>query len=103
MRRVNIIGNKILTWTANLLYRTSISDLCTGYWGFRAEVISELTLLADGFQLEAEIFTQLYKKGYQIAEIPISYRCREGKAKLSGLKDGFRIMGMLIKKRFSAP
>jgi hypothetical protein len=103
MRRMNVIGNTILTWTANLLYRTRISDLCTGYWGLRVEVVKDLTLLADGFQLEAEIFTQLCRKGYPIAEIPIRYRCREGKAKLSGLKDGFRIMWMLVKRRFLVP
>ena len=103
MRRMNIIGNIILTRVANLLYRTKISDLCTGYWGLRVEVVKDLTLLADGFQLEAEIFTQLCKKGYPIAEIPIPYRCREGKAKLSGLKDGFRILWMLIKRRFLVP
>ena len=100
MRRVNVIGNVILTWTANLLYRTRISDLCTGYWGLRANVVKELTLLADGFQLEAEIFTQLCKRGYPISEIPIRYRCREGKAKLSGLKDGYRILWMLVKRKF---
>ncbi len=103
MRQINVIGNRILTWTANRLYDTSISDLCTGYWGLRADVVRELTLLADGFQLEAEIFTQLCKKKHPIAEIPIRYRCREGKAKLSGFKDGFRIMWMLLKRRFLAP
>ncbi len=100
MRRLNVIGNIILTRVANLLYRTSISDLCTGYWGMRAEVIPDLNLLADGFQLEAELFTRLSRKGYPIAEVPTYYRCREGKAKLSGLKDGIKILWMLIKRRF---
>jgi glycosyltransferase involved in cell wall biosynthesis len=100
MRWFNIVGNMMLTRVANLLYRTRISDLCTGYWGMRAEVIPELTLLADGFQLEAELFAELSKKGYPIAEVPTDYRCREGKAKLSGLKDGIKILWMLIKRRF---
>jgi dolichol-phosphate mannosyltransferase len=103
MRWLNVLGNSILTWVANTLYRTRISDLCTGYWGMRAEVIPDLNLLADGFQLEAEIYTQLSKKGYSIAEVPTYYRCREGKAKLSGVKDGFKIFWMLISRRFSSP
>jgi glycosyltransferase involved in cell wall biosynthesis len=103
MRRLNVIGNSMLTWIANILYRTRISDLCTGYWGMRAEVIPELKLLSDGFQLEAEIYTQLSKKGYSIAEVPTYYRCREGKAKLSGLKDGFKIFWLLLSRRFSSP
>jgi dolichol-phosphate mannosyltransferase len=100
MRRLNVIGNVLLTLIANVLYRTRISDLCTGYWGMRGEVFAELKLFAEGFQLEAEMYTQLAKKGYPIAEVPIYYRCREGKAKLSGLKDGIKIGWMLISRRF---
>ena len=100
LKKLNIVGNKLLTWMANSLYRSNISDLCTGFWGMRGEIIPNLELMADGFQLEAELFTQMSKKGYEIAELPTFYRCREGKAKLSGLKDGFKIGWMLIKKRF---
>lgn len=99
IRRLNLIGNYLLTWLANILYQTKISDLCTGYWGFRREVIQNISLMADGFQLEAEILARLARKGYAIAEIPICYRRREGKAKLSGLKDGFRIGWMLLARR----
>lgn len=100
MRPMNLIGNFLLTRIANILYRARISDLCTGYWGIRGEVIPKIDLKANGFQLEAELFTQLVRKGYSIAEVPIHYRRREGKAKLSGLKDGIKIGWMLLIRRF---
>jgi len=100
MKQLNLIGNFLLSLMASVLYRTRISDLCTGYWGMRGEVIPGLRLLADGFQLEAELFTQLAKKGYRIAEVPVYYRRREGKTKLSNLKDGIKIGWMLIARRF---
>jgi len=99
--RLNVTGNHLLTLIANILYRTKISDLCTGYWGLRQEVAQNLKLAADGFQLEAELFTQLSKKGYLIAEVPICYRRREGKAKLSSLRDGLKIAWMLLRGRFN--
>ena len=102
MRRFNTIGNYLLTGLANILYFTWISDLCTGYWGFRGEVIRSINLTSSGFQLEAELLTQLRKKGYKIGEIPVEYRCREGKAKLSGLKDGLGIARLLIVRRFQS-
>jgi dolichol-phosphate mannosyltransferase len=101
MRRFNTIGNFFLTGLANVLYLTRISDLCTGYWGFRGDVIRNLRLTSDGFQFEAELLIQLRKKGYKIAELPVNYRNREGKAKLSGLKDGIAIARFLLIKRFS--
>ena len=100
IRRLNIVGNLMLTLLANVLYRTRISDLCTGYWGMRGEVIPNLNLQAEGFQLEAELFTQLAKKGYRIAEVPIHYRRRQTKAKLNRIKDGIKIGWTLIVRRF---
>ncbi len=100
LRTVNFIGNHLLTLIANILYGTRISDLCTGFWGFRREVIQNLNLTSDGFQLEAELLIQVAKKGYKIGEVPILYRCRAGKAKLSGLKDGFKIGKFLFDKKF---
>jgi hypothetical protein len=102
MRRLNWVGNYLLTLMANVLYFSWISDLCTGYWGFRGDVVKNLNLTTDGFQLEAELLIQLRKKGYDIAEVPIYYRCREGKAKLSGMKDGLRIGRFLISRRFQS-
>ena len=100
LRKVNFIGNHLLTLIANVLYGTRISDLCTGYWGFRKEVIENLNLTTNGFQLEAELLIQVAKRGYKIGEVPILYRCRSGKAKLSGLKDGIRIGRFLFAKKF---
>ena len=100
MSRLNVIGNHLLTLMANILYGTKLSDLCTGYWGLRGEVINNLKLLADGFDFEAELFSQIAKKGYQIGEIPIYYRRRQTPAKLRSLRDGLKIGWALISRRF---
>ena len=100
MGRLNLVGNHLLVLMANILYRTRISDLCTGYWGFNAKVIDDLKLDAVGFELEANMFVEIAKKGYRIAEVPIFYRRRPTQAKLGSLKDGLRIGRTLIKKRF---
>ena len=100
MSRLNLVGNHLLAFLANVLYGSRISDLCTGYWGFSREVIEGLELDAIGFELEANMFSEIAKKGYRIAEVPILYRRRSSPAKLSSLKDGLRIARTLIRKRF---
>jgi len=100
IRPLNLVGNLLLTFLANILYRAGISDVCTGYWGMRGEVIPSLNLAADGFQFEAELFTELAKQGYRIAEVPIYYRRREARTKLNRIKDGSKIGWMLISRRF---
>jgi dolichol-phosphate hexosyltransferase len=98
--RMNIIGNHLLTSMAAVLYFHRISDLCTGYWGFRGEVLSQLRLSAGGFELEADLFTQVVKKGYRLGEVPIYYRRRGTPTKLNSIRSGFRIAWKLLANRF---
>ncbi len=100
MRRLNLIGNYLLAMTANVLYITSISDLCTGFWGFRGEVIRTLRLDAIGFDLEANMFIEVARRRYRIGEVPIRYRRRETDSKLGSMQAGYRIGKMLLRKRF---
>ena len=97
----NLIGNMILTLLARVLYRVKISDICTGFWGIRGEIVPKLNLSTNGFQFESELFAELVKNGYRIAEVPIYYRRREGETKLIRIVDGFKIAFTLIAKRLS--
>lgn len=101
MSRLNFIGNYLLSLLATVLYQRRVSDVCTGYWGFRAEVVKDLDLKAAGFELEAELFSQLARRGYSVTELPIYYRRRANAPKLSSLKDGLKIGWALITRRFA--
>ena len=98
--RLNILGNRLLTWMACALYGIKTSDLCTGYWGFRGEALSQLQLSAQGFNLEAELFSEVARKGLRLGELPIHYRRRPTPTKLRSLRDGARILCTLLRKRF---
>ena len=103
MSYLNRVGNYLLTWVARVLYWRKVSDLCTGYWGLRGEIIPKLQLLADGFNFEAELFADITRKGYKIVEIPIHYRRRRTPPKLNSLRDGIKIAWTLVTRRFRSP
>ena len=103
MSFLNLVGNHLLTLMANILYSTKISDLCTGYWGWKGDIITSLPLVSDGFTIEAELFINLARKGYKIAEIPIYYRRRFTPPKLKALRDGIKIGWSLITRRLRRP
>jgi len=100
MSTLNLVGNRLLALMANVLYGTRISDPCTGCWGFKYEVIRGLELGAVGFEIEADMLTEIARNGCKITEIPIYYRRRATPAKLKSLRDGFKIGRMLLRKRF---
>lgn len=98
--RFNVIGNRLLTILARALFGTPTTDLCTGFWGFRGTVPPSLNLTARGFNIEAEMYAEVVRRGYRYGEVPITYRRRPTPTKLRAVRDGWRIARMLLKKRF---
>ena len=99
MTKLNIIGNTLLSLLARALFGAHISDVCTGFWGYRNDAIRRLELTARGFEIEADMFTECVRKGLRIAEIPITYRARKDQPKLSSLRDGVKIGLFLCRRR----
>ncbi|MCK9615223.1 MAG: hypothetical protein M0R48_06940 [Candidatus Omnitrophica bacterium] len=78
--------NKFLTVLTNILFGSRLTDMETCYKMIKTDIFRNLELQSNRFEIEAEITTKLLKKGYNIVEVPVSYRgCsyREGK-KLHG-------------------
>lgn len=99
---LNMIGNKFITLTANILYNTILTDVETCYKAFRRELIQGIPLRSKGFDFEAEITAKVLKRGHRIWEVPISYNGREydeGK-KIQPFKDGPIAIWCLIKYKF---
>jgi len=89
--KLNLIGNKILNFAFRILYGVELHDILTGYRALKKEVYKSVKIEKRGFEVEAELTVESLAKGFKIFEIPITYKKRVGKTKLSPLKDGLRI------------
>ncbi|MGZ7192982.1 MAG: hypothetical protein ACXVIZ_03580, partial [Halobacteriota archaeon] len=83
------------------LFKKRITDLCTGYWGYRRHVIDSMTLIARGFEIEADMFVECARLGFSIGEIAIEYNKRADQPKLSSITDGVKIGFFLLKRRIT--
>lgn len=91
-------GNHFLNLVVNILYDTTLSDMETCYKLLPADLMRELDLKANKFDLEPEITCKILKRGIHIFEVPITYIGRsfeEGK-KITW-KDGFSALWMIFK------
>jgi glycosyltransferase involved in cell wall biosynthesis len=97
-----VLGNKGVTFACNMLFNVYLHDIMTCHKMIRTEVFRSLRLRSPGFAIEPEITARLVQHGERIFEVPVHYRARatdEGK-KLTAL-DGFRVLGTLLRCRFS--
>jgi glycosyltransferase involved in cell wall biosynthesis len=99
-----VLGNKGVTLACNVLFNVYLHDIMTCHKMIRTDVFRSLPLRSPGFAIEPEITARLVQRGERIFEVPVHYRARatdEGK-KLTAL-DGFRVLGTLLRCRFSDP
>lgn len=96
----HVVGNYGVTFIANLLYNTWITDLETCLKIAPTRLWRAAELRSNGFGMEAEITAQLLRSGERIYEASISYKARgreEGK-KLT-YRDGIEAVWILIRIR----
>jgi glycosyltransferase involved in cell wall biosynthesis len=97
----NMVANKILTLTTNILYNAILSDMETCYKVFQADVVRNMTIHARGFEFEPEFTAKVLKQGIRIYEVPISYNGREwSEGKKIKWYDAPLAMWILLKYRF---
>jgi glycosyltransferase involved in cell wall biosynthesis len=96
------MGNRIVTLATNILYNTMLTDMETCYKAMRVDVLRSFTLDSSGFGIEPEITAKIFKRGYRVYEVPITYAGRgydEGK-KITWTA-GLVALWVLLKYRFS--
>ena len=80
---LNLIGNRIFTLFANILFNRIYTDIATGYKIFKKDIIKNINLKSKGFEIETEITAKISKnKKLNIYEVPITIYSRnydEGK------------------------
>ena len=98
----HFLGNRVLTLLTNILYNTMLTDMETCFKAMRIEVLRSMTLRSARFGIEPELTAKIFKRGYRVYEVPITYDGRgydEGK-KITW-RDGVVALWVLVKYRFT--
>ncbi|MBO4246129.1 MAG: glycosyltransferase [Bacilli bacterium] len=88
------LGNRMVRFLINFIFKNSIKDIMTGYRAFSREFVKGFPVLSKGFEIETEMTIHAVDKNYKIVEIPVTYRDRpEGSvSKLNTYSDGFKVL-----------
>jgi glycosyltransferase involved in cell wall biosynthesis len=67
------IGNRILTWTQNVLLGTRLSEFHSGYRAYAVAALATIPLgsMTTNWHFDTQIILQFLKRGYRVREVPI--------------------------------
>lgn len=105
LRFRNRVANWGYTFLVRYFFRVNTTDVLSGYYAWKKEVIDSLIpyLESDGFSIEMEMLSKMVRLGYRIYSVPITYRPRIGKSKVATLSDGLKILYTFGKNLFWYP
>jgi len=93
-RPLHVAGNQMVCGIINWMFKSSVSDIFSGYRVFTRESARQIPITAKGFDVETELTLQALYRGQVIQELPAPYRARpEGSfSKLNTYSDGFLVL-----------
>ena len=93
------IGNRMLTGFLSEVFGQAFTDILSGYRVFSRRFVKSFPVLSDGFEIETELTVHALELSMPVAEIETPYyaRPRGSFSKLNTWRDGFRILGTILK------
>jgi glycosyltransferase involved in cell wall biosynthesis len=98
-RRGHRTGNRMLTGFLASVFGQAFKDILSGYRVFSRRFVKSFPVLSDGFEIETELSVHALELALPVTEIETPYYARpEGSfSKLNTWRDGFRILGTILK------
>ncbi len=88
------MGNSVVRAGINLLFKSDIKDVMTGYRAFSFQFVKSFPVLSKGFEIETEMSIHAIEKNMYVKNVIINYRDRpEGsESKLNTVSDGIKVL-----------
>ena len=87
-------GNVLVRKLINLIYKSKIRDVMTGYRAFSYKFVKTFPILSKGFEIETEMTIHALDKNMKVENVIIDYKDRpEGsESKLNTYSDGIKVI-----------
>jgi glycosyltransferase involved in cell wall biosynthesis len=97
-RKFHNFGNSLVTKIINMLFKSSLVDILSGYRVFSRRFVKTFPITCAGFEIETEMTLHALDKRFQVKEIPVNYKDRpEGSfSKINTFSDGIRILRTIM-------
>lgn len=98
-RPFHSFGNELVRKSINMLFKSGVKDVMTGYRAFGYEFVKTFPVLSKGFEIETEMTIHAVDKNMLIGNVVVDYRDRPAgsESKLNTFSDGFKVIKTIIK------
>ncbi len=87
-------GNSIVRKSINMLFKSDIKDIMTGYRAFNYAFVKTFPVISTGFEIETEMTIHAVNYNLQVENVVVDYRDRPAgsESKLNTYSDGMKVL-----------
>jgi hypothetical protein len=95
----HVLGNRVLTGIVAWIFGDRVADMLSGYRLFSRRYVKSFPALSAGFEIETELTVHALELRMPMAQVETPYGERPpgSTSKLRTFRDGFRILGMILR------
>ena len=92
-------GNSLVRKSVNVLFKSDIKDIMTGYWAFSYSFVKSFPVLSKGFEIETEMSIHAVDKNLYVVNVVVDYRDRPAGSisKLNTFSDGIKVLKTIVR------
>jgi glycosyltransferase involved in cell wall biosynthesis len=100
--KINQVGNFLFNSVILAITGRQVTDSQTGFRAMKREVVDQLNLQSNGYEIETEITVKSLMNGFRFKEVPITIERRKySMSKIKILSDGKKILTTIVRSTFS--
>jgi len=91
-------GNSIVRKSINVLFKSDIKDIMTGYRAFNYSFVKTFPVISKGFEIETEMTIHAVNYNLQVENVVVDYRDRPAgsESKLNTYSDGAKVLWKIL-------
>lgn len=92
-------GNSLVRKSINVLFKSDIKDIMTGFRAFSFQFVKSFPVLSRGFEIETEMTIHAVNTNMYLDNVIIDYRDRPAgsESKLNTFSDGLKVLKTILK------
>lgn len=102
MPLIRVLTNRFMSSMISMACRQRVADTQCGYRYIGANVLKEIQLTSNGFEIETEILMKASKRKFPIYSVPIATIYENEQSHIHPIRDTYRFFVYFLKELFSS-
>ncbi len=97
MPRDRVLSNRLTSFVVSVVAGQKISDSQSGYRLIKTDILNDINLISDNYEMESELLIKASRNGFKIGSVAIPTIYNDEHSSINRFKDTYRFIKMIFR------